>query len=124
MLFAIVMDWSYLKKVDGFSFSLKTTGDFHDQERRHLFTEEFKQEAVRSIEISGRTISQFLDDLWIGLSALTHWKWLYREVDLLSGPHEDTVKELALLRKENGIFRQEREILKPAASCFTKERSR
>ena len=93
------------------------------QERR-LFTNEFKQEAVRLVETSGRTISQVADDLGIGLSTLTRWKRVFREADLLAGPHDDVTKELARLRKENEILRQEREILKRATTFFVKEGSR
>lgn len=93
------------------------------QERR-LFTNEFKQETVRLAETSGRTISQVADDLGIGLSTLTRWKRVFREADLLAGPHDDVTKELARLRKENEILRQEREILKRATTFFVKEGSR
>jgi transposase-like protein len=40
------------------------------------------------------------------------------------GPHEDVAKELARLREENEILRQEREILNKAAAFFAKEGSR
>lgn len=91
---------------------------------RRTFTEEFKQEAVRLTETSGRTIAQVADDLGIGLSTLTRWKRRYREADLLSGPHEDTAKELARLRKENELLRQERDLLKKATAFFARETSR
>jgi transposase len=91
---------------------------------RRIFTEDFKKEAVRLTETSGRTIGQVADDLGIGLSSLTRWKRQYREADLLAGPHEDAAKELARLRKENELLRQEREILKRAATFFAKEGSR
>ena len=39
----------------------------------------------------------------------------------VSGPHEDTAKELARLRKENELLRQERDLLKKAAAFFAKE---
>jgi transposase len=91
---------------------------------RRTFTEEFKQEAVRLTETSGRTIAQVAEDLGLGLSTLTRWKRQYREADLLAGPHEDTARELARLRKENELLRQEREILKRAATFFAKEGSR
>ena len=91
---------------------------------RRIFTEDFRREAVRLTETSGRKIRQVADDLGIGLSSLTRWKRQYRETDLLAGPHEDTAKELARLRKENEILRQEREILKRAATFFAKEGSR
>jgi len=91
---------------------------------RRTFTEGFKQEAVRLTETSGRTIAQVADDLGIGLSTLTRWKRRYREADLLSGPHEDTAKELARLRKENELLRQERDLLKKATAFFARETSR
>ena len=91
---------------------------------RRTFTEEFKQESVRLAETSGRTIAQVADDLGIGLSTLTRWKRQYREADLLAGPHEDTAKELARLRKENEILRQERDLLKKATAFFARETNR
>ena len=127
-------------------------------------TDEFKREAVRLVQTSGRTIGQIDDDLGIGHSTLERralnmrrdarasieraakraeararrganikldqhasyltlaglGKWLakHREADLLSGPHEDTAKELARLRKENEILRAERELLKKTAAFF------
>ena len=92
------------------------------QERR-VFTEEFKREAVRLIETSGRTIAQIADDLGVGLSTLTRWKRIYREAASSSEPHVDLTQELARLRKENSVLRQEREILKRAATFFAKEGS-
>ncbi len=73
---------------------------------RRVFTDEFKQEAVRLIRTSGLTIAKVSEDLGVGLSTLTRWKRLYWEADLLSGPHDDVEKELAHLRKENELLRQ------------------
>ena len=94
------------------------------KKERRVFTEEFKREAVRLIDTSARTIRQIAEDLGVGLSTLARWKRVYRETELLAGPHEDTAKELARLRKDNEILRQEREILKRAATFFAKEGSR
>ena len=76
------------------------------------FTEDFKREAVRLVQTSGRTIEQVADDLGIGRSTLGKRLAKHREADLLSGPHDDTAKELARLRKENEILRAEWELLK------------
>lgn len=92
--------------------------------KRPVITDDFKKEAVRLIATSGRTISQVAADLGVGLSTLARWKRQFHEADLLSGPHEDVTKELVRLRKENAILRQEREILKRAATFFAKEGSR
>jgi transposase len=91
---------------------------------RRDFTEEFRKETVLLLDTSGRTIAQVAKDLGLGLSTVTRWKRQYREADLLAGPHQDTAKELARLRKENEVLRQEREILKRAATFFAKEGSR
>ncbi len=93
------------------------------QERR-VFTEEFKREAVRLLETSGRTIAQTAEDLGVGLSTLTRWKRIYREAGSSSVPHDNITQELVRLRKENSVLRQEREILKRAATFFAKEGSR
>ena len=88
---------------------------------RRRFTDDFKQEAVRLTLTSGRTIKQVADDLVIGLSTLTRWRQKHIEADLLSGPHDDVEKELARLRKENELLRQERDLLKKATVFFAKE---
>jgi len=88
------------------------------------FTDDFRREAVRLTQTSGRTIKQVADDLGIGLSTLTRWKRKYHESDLLSGPHDDVEKELARLRKENELLRQERDLLKKATAFFARETSR
>ena len=85
---------------------------------RRRFTDDFKQEAVRLTLTSGRTIKQVADDLGIGLSTLTRWRGKHIEADLLSGPHDDVEKELARLRKENNLLRQERDLLKKATAFF------
>ena len=41
---------------------------------RRRFTDDFKLEAVRLTQTSGRTISQVADDLGIGLSTQTRWR--------------------------------------------------
>jgi transposase len=89
------------------------------------FPDEFKREAVRLVQISGRTIEQVADDLGIGRSTLGKWLTHYREADLLSGPHDDMAKELARLRKENEILRAERDLLKNhRRAFFAKDTSR
>lgn len=87
-------------------------------------TEEFRSEAVRIALSSGRTLNQVAADLGIGKSTLGRWISRHREWDLLSGPHDDVQKELARLKRENEILRQERDLLKKAAAFFARETSR
>ena len=91
---------------------------------RRTFTEEFKREAVRLVDTSGLPIRQISADLGVGLSTLTRWLRIYRDQELLSGPHDDVDKELARLRKENELLRAERDLLKKATAFFAKETSR
>lgn len=88
------------------------------------YTEDFKQEAVRLVEKSGRTLQEIAADLGIGKSTLGKWLRRCREEDLLAGPHDDVEKELARLRKENELLRQERDLPKKATAFFAKETSR
>ncbi len=60
---------------------------------RRRFTDDFKREAVRLTQTSGRTIKQVADDLGIGPSTLTRWRQKHIEADLLSGPHDDVEKD-------------------------------
>ena len=94
------------------------------QEQRVKITAAFKQEALRILSTSGRTVAEVAGDLGIGKSTLQRWKTQATEADLLSGPHPDVEKELARLRHENKILRQERDLLKNAAAFFARETSR
>ena len=84
----------------------------------------FRQEAVRLLATSGRTIREVADNLGIGASSLGTWKRRLAREDLMAGPHEDVEKELARLRRENELLRAERDLLKKATAFFAKETSR
>ena len=91
------------------------------------FTKEFEAEAVRLVETSGRTQREIAEDLGTGLSTLRRWIDKRREREMETPPperQEDLAAELKRLRRENDILRQEREILKRAATFFAKEGSR
>ena len=82
------------------------------EQRRQVFTEEFKREAVGLIASSGRTLRQVASDLGLGLSTLTRWKRQLKDVEIINTPYPDVTKELARLRQENEVLRQERDFLK------------
>jgi transposase len=94
------------------------------QQRR--FTREFKEEAVRLVQTSGRTQREIAGDLGIGLSTLVRWIGRSREGHAVApAAAEGEVRaELKRLRRENEILRQERDILKKATAFFAREGSR
>jgi transposase len=98
--------------------------DFMTIKQRREFTTEFKREAVGLLASSGRTIRQIAGDLDLGISTLNRWKREQRDADPVTTPNPDMTKELARLRKENEILRQERDLLKKATAFFVKETSR
>ena len=74
------------------------------------FTPEFRDEAVRLAETSGRSRRQVAEDLGIGLSTLRHWMDRHRDHrldDPAVQPQEDIAAELKRLRRENEVLRQE-----------------
>lgn len=94
---------------------------------QHRLGKEFATEAVRLVGTSGRTQRDIAGDFGIGLSTLRRWLDKRRERDLEAPPlerQEDLAAELKRLRRENEILRQEREMLKRAATFFAREGSR
>lgn len=82
----------------------------------------FRSEAVQLALTSGLTRKEVAADLSIGVSTLNKWVAQHKHNDLMSGPHDDVHKELARLRKENRILREEREILKKATEFFARQK--
>lgn len=95
---------------------------------RRRFTDEFKQQAVRLRLVldEGKSVNAVARELDLVASALGTWV-KHAEADRTNGRTGLTTaerEELARLRKENRILREEREILKKAAPFFAKERRR
>ncbi|MCB9635306.1 MAG: transposase [Sandaracinus sp.] len=89
---------------------------------RRSFTPEFKADAVRLTK-SGKSITQVARELDLTETALREW---VRRAEADAGERQDVLtteerQELARLRRENKQLRQEREILKAAATFFAKE---
>ena len=93
---------------------------------RRTFTDEFKAGAVRLVVAEGKLISEVARNLDLTESALRQWVTRAR-ADAGTGPAGAMTtterEELARLRKENRVLREEREILKKAAAFFAKERT-
>ena len=89
---------------------------------RRVFTAQYKAEVVELCRSGGRSIGQVSRDLGLGETAVRRWV-AQSEVDagqregLTTGERE----ELAYLRRENRILREERDILKRATAFFAKE---
>lgn len=95
-------------------------------DRKQTFTPEFRAEAVRLAQTSGRSRRAVAADLEVGLSTLRHWIDGQRDRELDAPPadrQEDMAAELKRLRRENEVLRQEREILKRATVGSTGRRN-
>ncbi len=89
---------------------------------RRAFTAEFKAEVVALCRTSGKSVGQVCRDLDLGETGVRRWM-AQAEVDSgqRAGLTTDERAELAQLRKENRILREERDILKRATAFFARE---
>ena len=81
-------------------------------------TDELRQDAVRIALTSGLTRKQVADDLGVGKSTLNKWITAHRDTDVVSQEDLDLAKENNRLRREIGLLKEEREILKKATQFF------
>ena len=91
---------------------------------RRQFDEEFQSQAVRLVLEEGKSVGAVARDLDLTASSLRNWVRRAR-ADRTHGKTGLTTaerEELARLRKENRILREEREILRKAAAFFATER--
>src|SRR5215210_7558733 len=87
------------------------------------YTAEFKKEAVRLLQTSGKGGAQIAQELGITDSSLYTWrkKLAQQGPEAFPGKGHQTPseEELRQLRAENERLRQERDILKKAIAIFT-----
>ena len=91
---------------------------------RRSFAAAYKADVVRMCAAGDRSIGQVARDL--GLTETSVRAWVQQAtVDAGAGPADALTtaekQELAQLRRENRVLREEREILKKAAAFFAKE---
>ena len=96
--------------------------DDRARRQRRFFSPEFKAQTVELIRSSGKTVPEVCRDLDLSETAVRRW---VAQADIDDGHREglssDERAELAQLRRENKVLREEREILKKAAAFFAKE---
>ena len=91
---------------------------------RRRFDDDFKAQAVRLVLDEGKSVGSVARDLDLTETALREWV-KRAQADRTKGRTGLTSverEELARLRKENRILREEREILNKAAAFFATER--
>ena len=90
---------------------------------RKTYTNEFKVEAVRLLETSGKGAAQIERDLGIGLGCLSRWKRELLEKGKQAFPGHGRLtpdqERIQQLERENKVLRQERDILKKAVAIFS-----
>jgi transposase len=91
-------------------------------ETRRTYTREFKLEAVRLLETSGKNGHQIEKELGIGSGQIYRWRAALKAEGEQAFPGQGVPRdeELARLRKENAELLEEREILKKALAIFSK----
>jgi transposase len=90
---------------------------------RRKYTREFRLEAVRLLETSGKNAAQIERELGIGDGCLSRWRKKFETEGTAStagdeGGVEDR-ERIRQLERENEILRQERDILKKAVAIFS-----
>jgi transposase len=92
------------------------------QRPRRKFTPEFKAEVVELCRAGDRSIGEVARDLDLTETAVRKW---VVQADIDAGQRDGLTtaerQELARLRKENRVLREERDILKRATAFFAKE---
>ena len=102
----------------------RTMAETPKRRPRRQFDDDFKAQAVRLVLDEGQSVASVARDLDLTETALREWVNRAR-ADRTKGKTGLTTaerEELARLRKENRILREEREILRKAAAFFATER--
>jgi transposase len=90
---------------------------------RRTYSREFKLEALRLVETSGKSVAQIERDLGIGKGCLYRWRDEFEAEGQQAFPGQGRLtpeqEELRRLKRENEILRQERDILKKAVAIFS-----
>jgi transposase-like protein len=92
--------------------------------RRKRYTREFKLEAIRLVDGSSHPVAEIARELGVTPTMLSRWR---RQLGVGASEAGDAARggreaqELARLRRENAVLKQERDFLKKAAAFFAQE---
>ncbi len=96
------------------------------QKVQKTYTPEFKREAVRLAQTSGKSIAQVARELGISDTSIHQWRKELAahgpEAFPGSGHQTAQEEEVRRLKRELEVVKQERDILKKAISIFSRER--
>lgn len=84
---------------------------------RRKYDEQYKREAVRFLEETGRPLRAVAAELQVSEAALFRWRKQYG-TGATERLEPSEAAELRRLRRENEILRQERDFLKKATAYF------
>ena len=88
---------------------------------RRKFDEQFKREAVRFLEETGRPLREVAEELKVGQGVLGRWRKQYGTGAEATALSPTEAEELRRLRREVEILRQERDFLKKATAYFANQ---
>lgn len=98
------------------------TNEAKDRRARRKFSKEFKAEVVDLVRTSGQSVGAVARRMDLTETAVRDW---VRQADADAGRNNELTtaerQEMAALRKENRILREERDILKRATAFFARE---
>ena len=88
---------------------------------RRTYDRQFKIDAVRLLNQSGKTATEIADNLGIKRDLLLRWKKEFADETkkAFTGKGNPRDEEVARLKKENTDLRMERDILKKAMAIFS-----
>jgi transposase len=94
------------------------------EEKRKKYTREFKTRAVQMLETSGKSGHEIEKDLGIGSGQIYRWRKQLEEERYgrraFPGTGNARDEEIARLKRENAILREERDILRKAMAIFSR----
>lgn len=92
---------------------------------RKTYSREFKLEAIRLAESSGRPITQLERELGLSQGTIAHWRREVRQNGAEAFPGQGHLlpsdERLRQLERENALLRQERDILKKAIGVVSQK---